>query len=64
MSHPEPLQVDQYYHIYNRGVNGVTLFHEQRNYPYFLKLYIQHIEPIAEPFAYSLLATTFTCSCA
>ena len=38
MSRPEPLQLDQYYHIYNRGINGEPLFREERNYRYFLKL--------------------------
>jgi hypothetical protein len=45
--------------IYNRGNNGENLFREQRNYPYFLKLYAKHIEPIAETYAYCLLRNHF-----
>ena len=39
MTKPEPLRYGQFYHVYNRGNNGETLFREQRNYPYVLKLY-------------------------
>jgi hypothetical protein len=35
MPDPEPLLYRQYYHIYNRGNNGETLFREERNYPYW-----------------------------
>ena len=59
MSKPEPLQYGQYYHIYNRGNNGETLFRERRNYLYFLGLYAKYIEPIAGTFAYCLLRNHF-----
>ena len=59
MSNLPPLLGDQYYHIYNRGNNGETLFREQRNYPYFLRLYARYIEPVAETFAYCLLNNHF-----
>jgi putative transposase len=59
MPDPEPLQPGQYYHIYNRGINGEPLFREQRNYPYFLKLYVKYIEPVAETYAYCLLSNHF-----
>ena len=59
MSKPEPLQYGQYYHIYNRGNNGETLFREQRNYPYFLKLYANYIEPVAATYAYCLMSNHF-----
>ncbi len=55
----EPLQYGRYYHIYNRGNNGENLFVQQRNYPYFLQLYAQHIQPVAETFAYCLLPNHF-----
>ena len=48
MTKPEPLQHNQYYHIYNRGNSGENLFREDRNYLYFLNLYTKYIEPIAE----------------
>jgi len=59
VSIPEPLQSGQYYHIYNRGINGEPLFREERNYPYFLRLYAKYIEPIAETYAYCLLNNHF-----
>jgi len=55
----EPLQYGRYYHIYNRGNNRENLFVERRNYPYFLKLYAKHIQPVAETFAYCLLPNHF-----
>jgi len=54
-----PLEYGQYYHIYNRGINGENIFIEERNYVYFLKLYAKYIEPIADTFAYCLLRNHF-----
>jgi putative transposase len=55
----EPLSFGCYYHIYNRGNNRENIFVERRNYPYFLKLYAKHIQPIAETYAYCLLPNHF-----
>ena len=49
----------QYYHVYNRGINGEDLFREERNYRYFLEKYAQYIEPVAETYAYCLLGNHF-----
>ena len=59
MSNPVPLQHGRYYHIYNRGNNRENIFQEERNYRYFLRLYAQHIEPIAATYAYCLLRNHF-----
>jgi REP element-mobilizing transposase RayT len=59
MSKETPLLSGQYYHIYNRGNNGIDLFIEERNYHYFLKLYIQYIYPIADTYAYCLMKNHF-----
>jgi REP element-mobilizing transposase RayT len=59
MSKETPLLSGQYYHIYNRGNNGIDLFMEERNYHYFLKLYIQYIYPIANTYAYCLMKNHF-----
>jgi putative transposase len=59
MSNPVPLKRGQYYHIYNRGINGEPLFREQRNYTHFLNLYGSYIEPVAETFAYCLMNNHF-----
>ena len=55
----QPLQPDTFYHIYNRGINGESIFKEERNYPYFLMQYAWHIEPIADTYAYCLLNNHF-----
>ena len=59
MTSPTPLEYGQYYHIYNRGNNGEDLFFEERNYPYFLKLYAHHILSVADTYAYCLLRNHF-----
>lgn len=59
MSKLEPLLPGHYYHIYNRGNNGETLFREDRNYRYFLQLYAKHIAPVAETYAYCLMPNHF-----
>jgi REP element-mobilizing transposase RayT len=59
MIRPEPLQCGQYYHIYNRGNNGETLFRERRNYAYSLRLYDKYIQPVAETYAYCLMSNHF-----
>lgn len=53
------LQRGNYYHIYNRGINSVTLFDTKENYEYFLNLYSSHIDPIAETFAWCLMKNHF-----
>jgi putative transposase len=55
----EPLDFGNYYHIYNRGNNGIDVFFESENYDYFLKLYHQYIYPIAETFAWCLMKNHF-----
>lgn len=58
-SDPAPLQPGSIYHIYNRGVNRETIFHEKRNYEYFINLYARHIQPMADTFAFCLLPNHF-----
>jgi len=55
MKHPLPLEYDKYYHMYNRGINSETLFREPVNYEHFLRLYDEHITPVAETFAWVLM---------
>jgi len=59
MSKPEPLQYDTFYHIYNRGNNGETIFRTKENYHYFLQLYTKHFHPYADTYAYSLQPNHF-----
>jgi putative transposase len=58
-SHPSPLQPAVIYHIYNRGVNGQTIFRQPRNYSYFISLYARHILPVADTYAFCLLPNHF-----
>ncbi|WP_439130164.1 transposase [Polaribacter sp.] len=55
----ETIKLDQYYHIYNRGINSENLFYSEDNYRHFLKLYKKYIYPIAETFAWCLLKNHF-----
>lgn len=55
----EKLRFGITYHIYNRGVNRCNIFHGKENYLYFLNLFIQHVAPIVEVYAYCLLPNHF-----
>lgn len=55
----QALERGYYYHIYNRGINSMTLFDTKENYEYFLRLYATHIDPIAETFAWCLMKNHF-----
>ena len=55
----EALVPGNYYHIYNRGNNGIDIFFDSGNYLYFLKLYDQYIYPIAETYAWCLMKNHF-----
>lgn len=54
-----PIETDTYYHIFNRGINGETLFKEEKNYHYFLEKFEQHLTPIVDTYAYCLLGNHF-----
>jgi len=59
MNDTRPLQYGQFYHIYNRGINGCCLFKENDNYKHFLGLYDKYISPIANTFAWCLMKNHF-----
>ena len=59
MQEMEAVNFGNYYHIYNRGINGENLYKENTNYEHFLNLYNTHIDPIAETFAWCLLKNHF-----
>jgi len=54
-----PLEHGCYYHIYNRGINGTSLFYIPENYEHFLILYDKYITPIADTFAWCLMGNHF-----
>jgi len=56
---PIPLENGKYYHIYNRGNNGIDLFFEIENYNHFLRLYEKYIDPKAETYAWCLMKNHF-----
>lgn len=56
---PIPLENGKYYHIYNRGNNGIDLFYEIENYKHFLRLYERYIDPVAETYAWCLMKNHF-----
>lgn len=55
----ESLVAGNYYHIFNRGVNGEDLFKEKRNYYYFLQQYQFYCADVLETYAYALLKNHF-----
>jgi|JI10StandDraft_1071094.scaffolds.fasta_scaffold567229_2 putative transposase len=58
-SNTPKLEPDTFYHVYNRGINGETIFKQERNYAYFLGKYAHYIEPVAKTYAYCLLKNHF-----
>lgn len=55
----EPILHGNYYHIYNRGNNGIDVFLDADSYYHFLRLYAKYVEPVAETFAWCLLKNHF-----
>jgi REP element-mobilizing transposase RayT len=51
----EKLIPGYYYHIYNRAVDGTRLFHEDRNYSYFISKIKKYILQKSEVLAYCLM---------
>ncbi|ANH79702.1 hypothetical protein A8C56_00780 [Niabella ginsenosidivorans] len=56
--HP-PLIENNCYHLFNRAVGSEKLFLSKENYRYFLRKMEQHILPVADIYAYSLLPNHF-----
>ncbi len=52
-------EADQYYHIYNRGVNGVNLFYKTENYHYFLRKWLHYVHPFMRIYAYCMMPNHF-----
>lgn len=55
----EPLYPDFSYHIYNRGINGESLFTKDKHYQVFLKKYIHHLSSYIDTYAYCLMGNHF-----
>lgn len=56
---PLPLEKGNYYHIYNRGNNGIDVFFDSESYYHFLRLYGKYVSPIADTYAWCLLKNHF-----
>jgi REP element-mobilizing transposase RayT len=54
-----PLTAGKYYHVYNRGINGESIFKEEKSYHKFLELYEAHVHPVVDTIAYCLLGNHF-----
>ena len=54
-----PLIEGNFYHIYNRGINGEDIFKKEENYSYFLKQYAKYVAPVVDTYAYCLLKNHF-----
>lgn len=54
-----PILGGKYYHIFNRGINGQTIFFQERNYKYFLELVGKYLSGYVDFLAYSLLSNHF-----
>ena len=55
----ELLKKENYYHIYNRGINSETIFQDENNMAYFLKLVTKYLSPKINILAYCLLNNHF-----
>ncbi|MFT6065811.1 MAG: coproporphyrinogen III oxidase/REP element-mobilizing transposase RayT, partial [Polaribacter sp.] len=51
----EVLEKDNYYHIYNRGINGASIFESDENMRYFLTLVEKHLSQSIIILSYCLL---------
>ncbi len=54
-----PIEYGKFYHIYNRGINGCNLFHDNENYEHFLHLYDKHAAKVTDTFAWVLMKNHF-----
>lgn len=55
----ELLEVESYYHVYNRANGSENLFFNEENYLFFLQKYTDYIHPIAETYCYCLMPNHF-----
>jgi len=55
----QKMDVNTYYHIYNRANGSENLFRKDENYGYFLKKWGEYISPVADTYAYCLMPNHF-----
>ncbi|MCF6359136.1 MAG: transposase [Cyclobacteriaceae bacterium] len=59
MYNAQKMDVNTYYHIYNRANGNENLFRSDENYEYFLKKWGEYISDIADTYAYCLMPNHF-----
>ncbi|MEM6516828.1 MAG: hypothetical protein AAF688_11645 [Bacteroidota bacterium] len=55
----QPLEANQFYHIFNRGNGGQRIFLQEINYEYFLSKYKDYMLAYWDTYAYALLPNHF-----
>ena len=50
---------EEYYHLYNRGVNRQEIFFEPDNYRFFLERVERYLIPVMDLVAYCLMPTHY-----
>ena len=55
----ETLEKDHYYHIYNKGINGTSIFFNEQNKVYFLKQFNYYLSGSVSIYAYCLMDNHF-----
>ena len=53
------LEIEKYYHIFNRGNNKELIFLKDENYDYFLSLVSKYLLPICVVYSYCLIPNHF-----
>ena len=54
-----PLESDCFFHIYNRGNDGIDIFYEDENYAYFLRRFDNYLSDYLHVYSYCLLPNHF-----
>ncbi|MBP5982781.1 MAG: transposase [Fluviicola sp.] len=55
----ELLEPNCFYHIFNRGINGMRIFDSEENYHFFLRKFDQYLAEVCEIYAYCLMPNHF-----
>jgi REP element-mobilizing transposase RayT len=58
-AHTDFLLPEKIYHIYNRGIDGTTIFRKEYHYKKFLEKYKNHVHSVVNTYAYCLLPNHF-----
>jgi putative transposase len=55
----EPLERNNFYHVYNKTVGNEKMFSRNENYIFFLEKYKKYITPVADTYAWCLMPNHF-----